>query len=332
MIEYGIYQPALHLEQVVELMKKVLWNGKSSEEMRDIFKWKYPENSNLVNGFVASDGNLVVGFRGFFIQNYIKDGHTFPVAVLGDAAVHPDYQRRGIFSSLTEQAIKYYNTTLMEYILALSSNSKSSPGYIKLGLTPFLPKEYKIGFSVSNMCCGFLKNKSKVNVSGFEIRIVDFVHIDTIAHELDIFCQSVDGKQGVSLRRDYHYWTWRFANPDWKAKFAVMYKNGEIHGVAAFLPGKRRGIKTITVLDVVVADMALFPTLYQGLKKMTDGWCYFILTTCGIPDKVLQHNFPLLRRSKTNTPADFYLIKFLDRCSDKELSNNRIVLNYSNID
>ncbi len=330
MIEYDIYQPAIHLEQVVEL-EKVLWTGKTAEKIRNIFTWKYPENSNLVNGFVALDGDLVVGFRGFFIQNYIKEGRIFPVAVLGDAAVHPNYQRRGIFSNLTKQAIDYYNTSLMEYILALSSNSKSSPGYLKLGWTPFLQKEYRIGISISNMCWGFLKSKSKVNVEGFEIEIVDFVNIDTIAHELDIFCQSVDGKQCISLRRDYHYWTWRFANPDWNVKFAVMYKNGKINGVIAFLPEKRKGIKTIRILDVVMSDTSLFSILYKGLRKTTNAWCYFILANCGIPNKVLQCNFPFNRRSRTNTPADFYLVKSLNNCSYSEF-NDRFVLNYANID
>ena len=331
MIQYDIYQPAIHLEQVVEL-EKVLWVGKTVEEIHDIFVWKYPKDSKLVNGFVALDNNLVVGFRGFFIQNYINNNCVFPIAVLGDAVVRPDYQGRGIFSTLTKKAIEYYHETSINYILALSSNRKSSSGNLKLGWRPFLHKEYRIGISISNICCGFRKSKSNVNIKGLEVKIVDCVNIDTIANKLDIFCQSVDGKQSaISLRRDYHYWTWRFANPDWKVKLAVMYKNGEINGVIAFLPEKRKGIKTIRILDVVVSDTSLFSILYKGLTKTTNAWCYFILASCGIPNKVLQYNFPFKRRKKTNTPADFYLIKSLNRCSDLKF-NDRFVLNYANID
>lgn len=330
MIQYDIYQPAIHLGQVVEL-EKVLWEEKTTKEIRNIFAWKYPEDSKIANGFVALDGNLVVGFRGFFIQNYINNGYVFPIAVLGDAVVHPDYQGHGIFSTLTKKAIEYYNKTFINYILALSSNTKSSAGNIKLGWRPFLQKEYRIGISISNICWGRLKSKSNVNIKGLEIKIVDSVNIDTIANKLDIFCQSVDGKNSTSLRRDYHYWTWRFANPDWKVKFAVMYKKGEINGVIAFLPEKRKGIKTIRILDVVMSDTSLFSILYKGLRKTTNAWCYFILANCGIPNKVLQCNFPFNRRSKTCTSADFYLIKSLNRCSDSEF-NDRFVLNYANID
>ena len=69
MIEYDIYCPAKHLEQIAELEEN-LWEGKTASEIRKIFEWKYPEDINLVNGFVALDGDRVVGFRGFFIQDY----------------------------------------------------------------------------------------------------------------------------------------------------------------------------------------------------------------------------------------------------------------------
>lgn len=330
MIEYDLYKPAKYLEQIVEL-EKILWVGKTSEEIHKIFAWKYPTDPDLVNGFVALDGNRVVGFRGFFIQNYVKDGQIFPVAVLGDAAVHPNYQRRGIFSNLTKKAVDYYSASPVGYILALSSNSKSSPGYLKLGWEPFLRKEYKIGFSISNMCFGFLKHKLIVHLNGFDIEVVHQTDIACLAHELDIFCKSLDGRGCVSLRRDCHYWTWRFANPDWKACLAVMRKNGKINGVIAFLPEKRRGIKTVRILDVVVADTSLFPLLYKGLKKVTNSWCYFILDNAGIPKEILQKEFSFNKRSHINSPADFYLIKSLNNCSTPEISKD-IVLNYSNID
>lgn len=330
MIEFDIYNPAVHLEQVIDL-EKILWEGKTTEEIRNIFLWKYPAVSDLANAFVALDGNRVVGFRGFFIQDYIKDGRIFPVAVLGDAAVHPHYQRQGIFSNLTKKAIEYYSKSSVNYILALSSNTKSSPGYLKMGWKPFLHKEYRIGVSMLNMCLGRSTKQSTVKLQGCEIEIVDFSNIDVWARELDAFCQSIDGKHGISLRRNYHYWTWRFANPDWNVAFAIMRRNGKINGVIAFLSEVRRGIKVIRILDAVVENPSLFPVLYKGLKKMTHAWCYFILAATSIPNGILKKIFPFSRCSKTNTPADFYLIKTLDDASFDE-ADKSIELNYSNID
>lgn len=330
MIEYEFYNPTKHLEQIVELEKE-LWKGKTSEEIYEIFAWKYPFDSNLINGFIALDGNRIVGFRGFFIQDYINNGRIFPIAVLGDAVVHPDYQRRGIFSRLTIKAIDYYTTSPVNYILALSSNSKSATGNIKMGWESFLRKEYRIGISTSNMCLGFLKHKSIARLNDFEIEVIQRTEIDRWAHELDMFCKPLDGCGCVSLRRDCHYWTWRFANPDWKACLAVLRKNGQINGVIAFLPEKRKGIKTIRILDVVVADPSLFPLFYKGLKKITDAWCYFILDAAGISNEILKKEFPFNKCSRTNSPADFYMIKSLNNSSTSEITKN-IVLNYSNID
>lgn len=330
MIEYDFYKPAKHLDQIVELEKK-LWKEKTSEEIYEIFVWKYPGDSNLINGFIALDGNRIVGFRGLFIQYYTNNDRVFPIAVLGDAVVHPDYQRRGIFSNLTRKVIDYYAASSVDYILALSSNPKSSAGNIKMGWKPFLRKEYRIGFSISNMCLGFLKHKSIARLNDFEIEVVHQADIDRWAHELDMFCKPLDGCGCVSLRRDCHYWTWRFANPDWRACLAILHKKGQINGVIAFLPEKRKGIKTIRILDVVVADPSLFPLFYKGLKKITDAWCYFILDAAGISNEILKKEFPFNKCSRTNSPADFYMIKSLNNSSTSEITKN-IVLNYSNID
>ena len=330
MIKIDIYQLDKHLEQVVDLEKN-LWTGKTTEEIRNLFLWKYPVLSDFANAFVALDGDRVVGFRGFFIQDYVKEGRIFPVAVLGDAAVHPHYQRQGIFSDLTQKAIEYYSKSSVNYILALSSNTKSASGNLKMGWKPFLRKEYRIGISMLNMCLGSSKKQSTVKLQGCEIEIVDFSNIDVWAHDLDAFCQSIDGKHGISLRRNYHYWTWRFANPDWKVAFAIMRRNGKINGVIAFLLEVRKGIKVIRILDAVVENPSLFPILCKGLKKMTQAWCYFILAATGVPNDILKKIFPFSRCSKTNTPADFYLIKTLDETSFDE-ANESIELNYSNID
>lgn len=330
MIEFTAYCPARHLGQIIELEKE-LWPGKTSSEIRKIFEWKYPKTTNLVNGFVALDGERVVGFRGFFIQDYVHNGNVFPISVLGDAVVHPNYQRRGIFSNLTKKALEYYSSSPMKYILGLSSNAKSSPGNLKLGWIPFLQKGYRIRISLMNIVFGFLRKKSKVSLDGYEIEIIGLNGMNSIAHELDGFCQSIDGKNGISLRRDTHYWTWRFARPDWQTSFAVMRKDGKINGFVALLPEKRKGIDIIRILDVAVKDSSLFPTLFKAARRMTKAWCYFILSTSGIPDAVLRDSFPIIRRSKTHTPSDFYLIKSLVN-DDVTKIGKELIINYSNID
>lgn len=330
MIEFDIYQPTKHLEQVVEL-EKILWAGKTSEEIRDAFTWKYPADSELVNGFVALDGKRVVGFRGFFIQNYIKGKKVFPVAILGDAAVHPDYQRRGIFANLTRQALEYYRSTSMECVLALSSNAKSSPGYIKMGWKPFLRKEYRIGLPLFHLIPWFSPKKKGTTLRGYEFELFAKENIGEIAADLDIFCWEADGEKCISLRRDSHYWTWRFANPLWNTSFVVMRKEGKISGVVAFAPEKRRGIETIRVLDAVAPASHLYSILFEGLKRMTAAWVYLICSHSGIPETELWKVFPFVRRSTLGNPADFYLIKRLRE--DSVLAEKECwVINYSNID
>lgn len=330
MIEYDIYQPAKHLEQVVEL-EKILWTGKTSDEIRNIFKWKYPDNVNLVNGFVALDGERVVGFRGFFIQDYVKEGRVFPVAVLGDAVVHHEYQRRGIFGNLTKKALDYYSSTQLNSILALSSNTKSSLGNIKLGWTPFLRKEYRISLSFSNFLFGKLRKRTSLKCNGYTVEIINLEGIKTLAVDLDKLCQLVDGKGGISLRRNAHYWTWRFANPNWNAQFVILKSRDGIKGIVAFQKEKRKGIPIIRILDIVVTDFSLFTPLIHALKAMTDVWCYLILSSCNVPVRELNGNFPLKRQSKLNNPSDYFLIKSLQK-EHFLTGDEKMIINYSNID
>jgi GNAT superfamily N-acetyltransferase len=129
------------LSQVLDILT-VLW-GDDYEKNLSYFKWKYYENPYTENplGIVAVHDEKIVGFRGFFALKYQLGGETNEIIVLspGDTCVHPDHRRKGLSISMLNKAMEEYKSKF-NIFLNLSSNSKSMPGYLKLGFLALAPK------------------------------------------------------------------------------------------------------------------------------------------------------------------------------------------------
>lgn len=131
-------------KQINELLALVFdtWEG------REYWQWKYKKNpagfsSSLT--WIAEDRNKIVGYFAV-IPVKIRVGED---VVLGaqsvDAAVHPDYQRQGIFQALIKESMM---ETLREGVLVIYAHAGrvSYLGFMKLGWKDFfsIPKQYKI--------------------------------------------------------------------------------------------------------------------------------------------------------------------------------------------
>ena len=307
MIDYILYDEEQHLNGVVKL-EKILWTNHSFDQLKEIFKWKYPVSKGRAKGFVALSDGVVVGFRGLFIQNYKYNDEVVPVAVLGDAAVDPAYQGKGIFSNLTRIAIETCRDEGILYILGLSSNSKSSPGYLKMGWRPLIRKKFYIGFSITNLIRR--TPRRTCHIRHCELELHDY---SAIVHYIDEFCEvahTAAPNDLMCIDKNQDYWAWRFKNPDWNPQFITLRENGAIQGTITFIHEKTRGITSIKVLDVTCNNKRYLPILFRGLKEMTNSLIYFILPG-GVKanHKIYKRFFPFCKLSNAGNPSDYYLIK-----------------------
>ncbi|HEY8526433.1 MAG TPA: GNAT family N-acetyltransferase [Acidimicrobiales bacterium] len=103
------------------------------EAYERFFAWKHRESPfGPSPAWVAVDGDRIVGFRTFMRWEFTRGGEVVRAVRAVDTATHPDYQGRGIFSSLTRHALDELAADGVAFVFN-TPNDKSRPGYLKLG-------------------------------------------------------------------------------------------------------------------------------------------------------------------------------------------------------
>jgi predicted N-acetyltransferase YhbS len=122
------------LDAILELMSASL--GDALPRERDFFTWKHHDNpfgASLV--LVAEDDEGLVGLRAMLRWTFQAGDQIVHAARPVDTAVHPRFRRRGLFSSMTRQALAIL-PDLGVSLVYNTPNDKSRPGYLKLGWEP----------------------------------------------------------------------------------------------------------------------------------------------------------------------------------------------------
>jgi GNAT superfamily N-acetyltransferase len=124
------------LPYLLTLLQTTLGNSGAVQKTADFWQWKHHANP-----FGASYGLYVwdeteqraAGLRVLMRWAFRdKAGKALPAVRAVDTATHPAYQRQGIFSRLTKQAITELSAEGVACIFN-TPNQKSLPGYLKMG-------------------------------------------------------------------------------------------------------------------------------------------------------------------------------------------------------
>lgn len=234
-------------EQVIELLH-VLWVFSSEEEYERHFDWKYLQvNFNFPHAFVAVDKqtNKVIGFRGFFIQEYFINNNTYKAAVISDACVNPNYRRKGILSKMTMFSFKYLKEqNAIDFYLVLSNPGiASTAAYIKLDFQPINTKSelYKI----------LLKSKAS---NKYEYQVSNVLSINQLM---------LKNNSNIKINNTEEYLKWRYRNPSTKYEYIYVYEKGEIVAFMSYyyISGNR-----IYILDYNYSNFSAFKEAFKYLK------------------------------------------------------------------
>jgi ribosomal protein S18 acetylase RimI-like enzyme len=121
------------LPGVIDLLADRFDGWRAHDDPAAFFRWKHEENpTGRSSMFVteAADGRIV-GFRSF-MRWPLTTGTAGVQAVRGtDAAVHPDHQRRGLWTEMTRQDLAGMPMDLS--LMFAHGNERSRAGYAKLG-------------------------------------------------------------------------------------------------------------------------------------------------------------------------------------------------------
>lgn len=135
-IEYKL-DKKVDIDQLLALYESVGWN--SYVELKKSAIEKIVLNSHHI--IQAFDGKRLIGF-----VRSISDGVLY--AIFQDLIVHPEYQRKGIGTTLVKKILELYESfPRKDYIrLFAEPGSESfyhSLGFCKCNLTPFMVKRYE---------------------------------------------------------------------------------------------------------------------------------------------------------------------------------------------
>lgn len=122
------------LDGVLDLLRASLGESAILRRTGELFAWKHFDNpfGRSILLVAESDGRIV-GLRAFMRWTLLtKDGVRLSCVRAVDTATHPQYQRRGIFRSLTEAAISEAKSQGVDMVFN-TPNPKSGAGYLKMG-------------------------------------------------------------------------------------------------------------------------------------------------------------------------------------------------------
>ncbi len=117
---------------MLELCRAALGWG-DDPRFDELFSWKHDDNPfGPSYGWVAVDGDRVVGVRMFMRWQFERYGETVHAVRAVDTAVHPDAQGRGLFTALTTHGLNEIEADGVAFVFN-TPNTASLPGYLKMG-------------------------------------------------------------------------------------------------------------------------------------------------------------------------------------------------------
>ena len=199
------------------------------------FRRTYIENPYLdhVPLFVAETDGTIVGARPFTAFR-VQSGDERVLALLTrDTMVHPDHQRRGLFTEMTKLALQYYTSRDVAFFFS-HSNRKSLPGYEKLGWEPLGGRETYIRVQdartfvsmrtrdlvtsvlspvASPLSSAYLTLRDRSATSPEYQTVTKY---DDIPAELLAALFQRKHPETPHIVRDEAFYRWRFRNPEWQ--------------------------------------------------------------------------------------------------------------------
>ncbi|AGB39625.1 GNAT family N-acetyltransferase [Natronococcus occultus] len=247
----------------------------------DWFAWKYEANpyADGVPIVLAEQGDELVGARAFFPLRLAAGEDGYDAFQPCDTMVHPDHQRKGLFTRMTERAIERYADDVDLYFNF--PNHQSLPGNRKLGWrivgeresyyriqnpTAWIPQLDPVEPIARAVASGYGSIRDRLADTGAGLKRT---HYDGIPTATLAALAGVETIPAFHVVRDEQFYEWRFENPLWTYRSVVARRDGE--PVAALVYARRErtdGPTTVRLVDALpLADgtEAYRTVLFSGL-------------------------------------------------------------------
>jgi hypothetical protein len=197
------------LGQVTKVLMD-LW-GRNIKNSNIYFKWKYDNNpyADRPLGIVALRNNKVVGFRGYFAEEWQVGNKRIKILVAGDTCVHGNHRRKGVSVAMGNKAIEEFGSEF-DVFMNFAATPKATLGYKRLGFLP-LADRHMLERMIQRTDVGdrVFPTKEWVQSTKFDEIIVT---LEPKAQEMYDLVSKEPGDVRLSLVQDKKFFEWRFKN------------------------------------------------------------------------------------------------------------------------
>lgn len=215
------------------------------------FEWKYEENPYVdhVPMTVALHDGAVIGSRPLFALPMACDGETTVALQPGDAMVHPDHRRKGLFSRMMDRTIERYADRYPFYFSFPNDVSGSAHRKHGARIVAERPCYYRI--DNPGAVTRARTDRSALRVLGDAVTpLVRGYHTlrEYTASEPSVAIRTASDPpatlaalyrtavpETLHLRREEPFYRWRLENPDWE--YTTYVAGGETGPTAAIVAG-----------------------------------------------------------------------------------------------
>jgi hypothetical protein len=228
------------------------------------FRWKHEESPfGPSPSWVAVDGTRIAGFRTFVRWEFDRPAGGPVRAVRAvDTATHPDYQGRGIFTSLTTRGLADCGAEGIGFVFN-TPNDQSRPGYLKMGWQvvgrlPVVARFRSPGSLVRAARARVPAEKWSEPCAAGQPAPDVFADRDAV----DRLLATVTDRPGVRTRRTGAFLAWRYGFTALAYRAAVV--NDSIDDGVVVFRTRRRG----RALELAITDVLVAPGLEREVKRV----------------------------------------------------------------
>jgi GNAT superfamily N-acetyltransferase len=243
--------------QVLDLLTLALGPGMVGERSSTFFRWKHvrtPFGGSFM--LVADRGGQIIGFRSFMRWRFLAAGGEWRAVSPVDTATHPDFQRLGVFSRLTQAALEALRDDTD--LVFNTPNENSAPGYLKMGWKQVgrVPVTVQICQPL-HFASRLLLGRSVTQGAGLPAAI----HAETAASVLrtesgqiaEFLADTDTPSDRLRTRRTLEYLQWRYAAaPHLDYRAVTEHGEGRLRGLAIFRVRPRGQLWETWVVELIV--------------------------------------------------------------------------------
>ena len=266
------FYPVSDGTQLLKLTDETYSSWLGADNLKAFYRWKYldnPAGEALVYG--AWHKEKLVSIYTALPSVLLVKGKPVKAILSCDSMTHPDYAGLGLFSTIGKKLYEYAIQKGFQLIYGFPNKNGIHPTTKKLGWKQYGDVPLMARASLSDLTSSLLFN-DKLQLfsitSGWHSAANKFfnrgVSIETITEfdeSFDALNEDYASPKDVTVRRDFRYLNWRYANkPGTPYKIIAARKGETLLGYAVLSEEKKikDKFKVLYILEMIAKDHSLF--------------------------------------------------------------------------